>query len=148
MTVETMAAQQIADEAAPYTLGVDHVGLTVRDLAATRDFFVICLGWRVVGENPAYPAVFVSDGQTRVTLWQVKADAAPVAFDRHHNIGLHHLAFKIRDRETLEALHRRLAAWPGVVVEFAPEFSGQGPKVHCMIREPGGNRLEFAYDPR
>jgi hypothetical protein len=33
-------------------------------------------------------------------------------------------------------------------VEFAPEFSGKGPKVHFMIREPGGNRLEFSWDPR
>jgi catechol 2,3-dioxygenase-like lactoylglutathione lyase family enzyme len=143
-----MAEPGVTEATVTYTVGVDHVGLTVRDLAATRDFFVGCLGWRVVGENAAYPAVFVSDGHTRVTLWQVKEGAVPVAFDRHRNIGLHHLAFRIRDRETLEAVHRRLADWPGVVIEFAPEFSGQGPKVHCMIREPSGNRLEFAYDPR
>jgi hypothetical protein len=45
-------------------------------------------------------------------------------------------------------LHRRVAAWPNVVVEFDPELSGKGPKIHFMIREPSGVRLEFAYDPR
>jgi catechol 2,3-dioxygenase-like lactoylglutathione lyase family enzyme len=53
------------------TVGVDHVGLTVRDLEQSRRFFCECLGWHVVGENPAYPAVFVADGHDRVTLWQV-----------------------------------------------------------------------------
>jgi hypothetical protein len=32
--------------------------------------------------------------------------------------------------------------------EFAPELSGKGPKIHFMVREPSGIRLEFAYDPR
>ena len=40
------------------------------------------------------------------------------------------------------------SVWPGVVIEFAPELSGAGPKWHSMIREPGGCRLEFAWDPR
>jgi len=30
------------------------------------------------------------------------------------------------------------------MIEFAPERSGKGPKVHFMVREPGGTRIEFA----
>jgi len=26
--------------------------------------------------------------------------------------------------------------------------AGAGPKIHMMLREPGGNRLEFVWDPR
>src|SRR6201997_5093039 len=44
------------------TSGIDHVGLAVRDLNLTRDFFVECLQWKQVGEKPDYPAAFVSDG--------------------------------------------------------------------------------------
>lgn len=130
------------------TLGVDHVGLTVADLEASFTFFRDCLGWAQVGENAAYPAKFVSDGRTRITLWQVadRADFSP--FDRRANVGLHHLAFKVADLDSLHKLHERVAAWPGVGVEFAPELSGKGPKVHSMIYEPGGNRIEFAFDPR
>ena len=132
----------------PLTLGVDHVGLTGADLDASRRFFCECLGWQVVGENAGYPAVFVSDGHTRVTLWQVKDRNAYRPFDRHGQVGLHHLALRVADRASLDALHARVGAWPGVEVEFAPELSGAGPKVHSMVREPGGARIEFACDPR
>jgi hypothetical protein len=48
----------------------------------------------------------------------------------------------------LDALYERVAGWPGVAVEFAPELVGKGPKLHFMMREPGGIRIEFAFDPR
>jgi catechol 2,3-dioxygenase-like lactoylglutathione lyase family enzyme len=46
----------VAKHARPATCGVDHVGLSVRDLESTRRFFCDCLGWRVVGERPEYAA--------------------------------------------------------------------------------------------
>ena len=46
------------------TSGAHHIGLTVPDLVAARAFFEGVLGFRVVGEKPDYPAVFVSDGQS------------------------------------------------------------------------------------
>ena len=129
------------------TAGVDHVGLSVADLGQSRAFFTECLGWSLLGERPDYPAAFVSDGHTRVTLWQVADRGSYVAFDRRRNVGLHHLALRLNSREELEALHRRVTVWPGVVIEFAPELSGAGPKWHAMIREPGGCRLEFVWEP-
>jgi catechol 2,3-dioxygenase-like lactoylglutathione lyase family enzyme len=130
------------------TAGIDHVGLTVRNLEDTRRFFCECLGWRVVGERPAYPAVFVSDGQLLVTLWQAETPDNSIGFDRRHNIGLHHLALKVADIDGLNAAFERISAWPGVTVEFAPETLGQGPKMHCMFFEPGGIRIELACLPR
>src|SRR5713101_1220969 len=138
----------LAEHATPATCGVDHVGLSVRDLESTRRFFCDCLGWRVVGERPEYPAAFVSDGEQIVTLWRVEAPDQAVAFDRRTNVGLHHLALAVADRAGLDALYERVASWPGVVVEFAPELSGKGPKIHFIVREPSGIRLEFAFDPR
>ena len=138
----------IAEHATPATCGIDHVGLSVRDLESTRRFFCDCLAWRVVGERPEYPAAFVSDGQQIVTLWRVEAPNQAVAFDRRTNVGLHHLALAVADRAGLDALYERVASWPGVVVEFAPELSGKGPKIHFIVREPSGIRIEFAFDPR
>ncbi|KAA0088788.1 glyoxalase [Paraburkholderia sp. T12-10] len=129
------------------TQGIDHVGLTVRDLSRTRDFFIRCLGWKQVGERPAYPAVFVSDGHVTLTLWEVKNQDNPVGFDRRTNIGLHHLAFRVATEQALTEIVERIAAWPDTTIEFAPEPLGQGPKRHAMVYEPGGIRLEFAYDP-
>ena len=130
------------------TSGVDHIGLTVSDLVATRTFFTDCLGWKLLGENTSYPAAFVTDGKTRVTLWHVKDQSSHIPFNRHQNVGLHHLAFLVSDLTTLHEIHKRVAEWPGARIEFAPERNGSGPKIHCMVREPSGNRIEFTHLPQ
>lgn len=131
----------------PATLGIDHLGLTVRNLDVTVNFFVECLGWRLLGRKPDYPAAFVTDDQAVLTLWQVLADPC-VPFDRRMNVGLHHLALRVGTLEKLEALHVRVKSWPNTRIEFAPETSGAGPKTHFIASEPGGLRIEFAFDPR
>src|ERR1700730_2795393 len=85
----------MADELEIRTCGVDHVGLSVHDLESTRKFFCDCLGWRVIGERPDYPAVFVSDGHGVVTIWQVESPGKAIRFDRRANVGLHHLAITV-----------------------------------------------------
>jgi catechol 2,3-dioxygenase-like lactoylglutathione lyase family enzyme len=125
------------------TRGVHHVGLTVADLPAAKTFFLQTLGFRQIGEKPDYPAVFVSDGTTMITLWQAADTAAAVPFDRRRNLGLHHLALRVEGVQALETLHQRLKSTAGVVVEFAPEPLGGGPTHHMMCFMPGGIRLEF-----
>ena len=124
----------------PVTRGVHHAGLTVPDLPATQAFFIEGLGFELVGEKPDYPAVFLSDGTTMITLWQAENPTAATAFDRRGNIGLHHLAFAVAD---LGAVQQRLADWPDVVIEFEPESLGGGPTHHMMCAIPGGIRVEF-----
>lgn len=132
----------------PLTQGIDHLGLTVRNLSVTRDFFIECLGWTLVGERPSYPAAFVSDGHIMLTLWQVANPDGLVEFDRKTNVGLHHLALRVDSEVALNEIFARVSGWPGVVPEFAPENLGEGPKRHAMVYEPGGIRLEFDFDPR
>ena len=125
------------------TQGVHHVGLTVPDLTATTAFFVDALGYNQVGEMPDYPAVFISDGATMITLWQAHNPEQAVAFDRKNVIGLHHLAIKVENPATLDALYKRLLVTPGVTIEFAPEPLGAGANQHLMCNIPGGIRIEF-----
>lgn len=125
------------------THGTHHVGLTVPDLDAAKIFFIDGLGFEQVGENPAYPAVFVSDGRVMITLWQVEDPANAVAFDRRRNIGLHHLALSVADAASLDALHGELSARRDVAMEFAPEPLGDTPLRHMICRGLGGIRLEF-----
>jgi len=132
----------------PLTQGIDHLGLTVPNLSVTRDFFIECLGWTLVGERPSYPAAFVSDGHIMLTLWQVANPDRLVEFDRKTNVGLHHLALRVDSEVALNEIFARVSKWPGVVPEFAPENLGEGPKRHAMVYEPGGIRLEFDFDPR
>lgn len=124
------------------TQGVHHVGLTVPELDAARNFFVDGLGFEPVGGVPDYPAVFLSDGTTLITLWQAEDPASAVAFDRRRVIGLHHLALRVADPAALASLHRELERRDDVSIEFAPESLGGGPSRHMMCRIPGNIRLE------
>ena len=130
------------------TLGVDHVGLTVRHLDKTVSFFTDHLGWKIVGEVPAYPAIFVSNGHTRITLWQAEDPENAVAFNRKTNIGLHHIAIGLPSFEELDRLYERLKTVANVRIEFSPELSGAGPQKHMMVREPSGLRIEFIHRPQ
>jgi catechol 2,3-dioxygenase-like lactoylglutathione lyase family enzyme len=125
------------------TQGAHHIGLTVPDLEKTRSFFVETLGFLQVGQLEAYPAVFLSDGATVITLWQATHPTTAVPFDRKNVIGLHHFALKVDGLGALEALHDKLAATADVEVEFSPEFLGDGPAHHLMCSIPGGIRMEF-----
>ena len=54
------------------TQGAHHIGLTVPDLARTRSFFIDALGFSLLREIAYYPAAFLSDGTTLITLWQAE----------------------------------------------------------------------------
>lgn len=125
------------------TRGAHHVGLTVPDLNAARRFFVEALGFAPAGEVPDYPAAFVSDGTILITLWQAEDPASAMPFDRRANIGLHHLALRVGNAASLDALHRELAGREDAAIEFQPESLGDTGLQHMMIRIPGNIRLEL-----
>ena len=127
------------------TIGLNHLGLSVKDLDRTTAFFVEVLGWEELARDDSYPRTTVTDGALRLTLWQVD-HARPVNnFDRRANIGLHHLALGVQTEEDLNRLARRVKDHPGVEVEFMPELVGGGPRMHMMFAEPGGIRLELIW---
>ncbi len=129
------------------TLGIDHVGLTVGRLDETVEFFTNILGWEVIGELPEYPAKFVSNGITKLTLWAAESSCEAAKFDRKNNIGLHHLAIGVPSFDELDRLYAILKAISNIEIEFSPELSGKGPHKHMIIREPSGIRIEFVHRP-
>lgn len=127
------------------TVGLNHLGLAVADLDQTTLFFEKVLGWTETARDDAYPRNSITDGTLRLTLWQVDKSVSPRRFDRRLNIGLHHLALEVESEEELLRLADVVSAWPGVKVEFMPEFMGTGPRKHMMFAEPGGIRLELVW---
>ena len=125
------------------TQGAHHIGLTVPDLAKTRAFFLDTLGFDQVGEVPDYPAVFLTDGSTMITLWQAEYPESATPFDRKNVIGLHHFALTVDGDAALDEVHSRLRADDKVEVEFAPESLGGGNTKHMMCTIPGGIRMEL-----
>jgi len=132
-----------SNEQAITTAGIHHLGLTVPNLQQTVDFFIEQLHFEKVGEKPAYPAIFVSDGTIMLTLWQAKDTDNMVAFNRQNNVGLHHFALRVSNLDALQALHAKFLKLDDVEIEFAPEPLGDSPFHHMMCYIPGGIRLEF-----
>ena len=127
------------------TIGINHLGLTVRNLDQTTAFFTDCLGWGLLARDDSYPRTTVSDGTCRLTLWQAGKTQAITDFDRKTNIGLHHLALEVASKDVLLAMAEKVRIWPGVKMEFEQEPLSGGPRHHMMFAEPGGIRLEIIW---
>ena len=67
-----------------------------------------------------------------LTLWQAKSPKECRDFDRHGQIGLHHLALKLRNTHTLTEVYERFQGLDAVEVEFAPEPLGKTGLQHMM----------------
>lgn len=91
------------------TAGVQHIGLAVSNLEESANFFTQLLGWEEVKRREDYPAIFVKDDALTLTLWKTQTEA-PVKFDRKMNIGLHHLALRVKSKEALFQLLNVLKA--------------------------------------
>jgi len=125
------------------THGVQHIGLAVSKLEESAEFFTKILGWEEVKRREDYPAIFVRDNALTITLWKTQTDE-PVKFDRKTNIGLHHLALRVENKEELFQLLDVLKA-NQIEIEFEPTFIREGPSMHMMCIEPSGIRIEFYY---
>ena len=135
------------NETTAATMGLHHLGLAVLNVQETTSFFCDVLGYKLLGKRPDYPAAFVSDGTTMLTLWQVEDPATATPFNRRKNIGLHHFAMRVESVGRLNAIHQQLAARDDVEIEFAPSPMGGSGIQHFICLIPGGLRMEFVALP-
>lgn len=135
------------------TVGVHHVRLTVRDLAASRAFYDAVFGWQVAYELPAD-----ADAATREQLWFLFGGVIyampgglfglrPVApgddgFDEDR-VGLDHVSFALATREDLDAAAAHLDAL-GVAHEGVKDAGGIAI---LEFRDPDGIALELSAPP-
>jgi glyoxylase I family protein len=130
--------------------GLHHLGLTVRDVDASADWYVDVLGFKRTGgfesADGARRKVFLShDGlQARLGLTQHR-DGGRDAFDETR-VGLDHLAFAVSDRAQLDAWAARLGAAGVVHSPVAPANSIRDAAV-LVFRDPDNIQLEVFFDP-
>lgn len=125
------------------TTGIHHVGLSVMDVESAALFFEQQLGWKRTRSIVDYPAIYVSDGCTMLSLWQLRHPRSASNFDRKRTIGLHHLALQVSDHRQLEKLYQRLLKADNCGIEFAPQKIRQGPARHMMCCVDANIRIEF-----
>ncbi len=123
------------------TSGLNHVVLTVADVARSRAFYDDLLGFAVT-DMPNIPGggFFFSVGGVAFFFFSSRR---PTAGDRfsEFRVGLDHLSFAAPSREALDLLARRLEA-AGVPTEGVERFSPTG-NWYVAFRDPDNIQLEY-----
>lgn len=126
------------------TSALDHIVLTVSDLARARHFYGEVLGL-ALHDDPDYlgGSLYFMVGDVQVYL--VRHAATPPG-DRFSElrVGLDHLAFRAPDEAALDALAARLIA-AGVPTNGV-EVYAPGGKRYIAFRDPDNIQLEYWLD--
>lgn len=127
--------------------GIAHVMLTVSDFDACHPFYLRIL--TEMGMKPVIDAdgwLYCVGGRTAVGIMRGDDEHARERFVQRR-VGLHHLCFRARSREAVDALHE-LVVELGAVVVHPPEEAGFAPGYYSLLFEdPDGIRLEINHVP-
>jgi len=123
------------------TPGLNHIVLTVADVARSRAFYADLLGLPVV-DMPGIPGGGFFFGTGGVSIF-VFASRRPIPGDRfsEFRIGLDHLAFTAPSEAALEALAAKLVA-AGIETQGVERFAPTGNR-YIAFRDPDNIQLEY-----
>ena len=127
--------------------GIAHIQLTVRDAACVPFWEKLCHFLDMKTLINADEIVYCIGGRTGIL---VRAD--PEAKDRgafdQQRAGLHHLCFRARSREDVDAVHAFVVGELGAKVVHPPEDGGFAPGYYSVLFEdPEGIRIEVNFVP-
>jgi catechol 2,3-dioxygenase-like lactoylglutathione lyase family enzyme len=127
--------------------GMAHVILTVSDFPAAREFYgalLPFLGLTCVIDSPEY--FYCVGGRTALGLRPATGAHVGGRFEQARS-GLHHLCFRARSREDVDALHAFLVA-RGATIVHPPQEEPWAPAYYSVLFEdPDGIRLEANFVP-
>jgi len=127
--------------------GIAHIQITVNDLDLAMPFYERVLGYmgmRAVVKAPNF--LYMIGGRTAVAITRSSEENRGYRFDQRR-IGLHHVCFRARSREDVDALHRFLVEH-NVRIVHPPEPGGFAPGYYSVLFEdPEAIRLEVNFVP-
>jgi catechol 2,3-dioxygenase-like lactoylglutathione lyase family enzyme len=127
--------------------GIAHIQLTVNDLQRALPFYeevLAFMGMQAVVRNPEF--LYMIGGRTAVAITRCSPENRAAAFDQRR-IGLHHVCFRARSREDIDALHAFLRD-RNVQIVHPPEEGSWAPGYYSLLFEdPEGIRLEVNFVP-
>jgi catechol 2,3-dioxygenase len=121
---------------------IAHVVIRVRDLARSRKFYTEVLGMDVMMEAPALRGVFLANNRRdhhELALIEVGPQAEG---PRQNQLGLSHIAFRLRTEEELRAAYRELKE-KEVPISFTVNH---GITKSVYFYDPDGYELEVYCD--
>jgi catechol 2,3-dioxygenase-like lactoylglutathione lyase family enzyme len=132
---------------------INHLDLTVSDLAASEPFYDLVLGHlgfeRLVpppgtmSSRPTWHHKQPAQRLFSIALCQARPDAGP--HDRF-TPGLHHLAFQAESRADVDGLHRFLIEKGVTVLDPPADYPQYWPVYYAVFfADPDGLKLEFVH---
>ena len=129
-------------------VGIDHISLTVGDLARSKEFYRKVLG--ALGFKLKYDLGGYAGWSNGKTLFWIKAADAEGKKHPHRlgNIGFHHYAFELRKRSDVDEFYRALQKFNVKVVD-PPDDYYEGGYYAVYFLDPDGMKLEaMVFDPK
>jgi glyoxylase I family protein len=129
--------------------GVEHIDVTVNDIARSTIFYdkvMRALGFRRLIEDNGDD---VRWGNAHITFAIRQAHAAEhgATFNRYR-VGLHHLAFKAKSRDSIDAFHRFLVRENLPILNAPAEYPQYGAGYYAVFfADPDGMKLELVHFP-
>ena len=127
--------------------GIAHTFLTSGNFPEARKFYGQLLPY--LGLNPVLDAedtFYCVGGRTALGIRASERQEPGNRFDQSHS-GLHHLCFRLRQREDVDELYAFLLAIDANIVH-APREDGWAPGYYSVLFEdPDGVRLEANFVP-
>jgi glyoxylase I family protein len=130
-------------------LGVEHIDVTVNDLAQSTIFYdkvLLALGFRRLVEDNGDD---VRWGNAHITFAIRQAPGAQrgATFDRYR-VGLHHLALKVKSRDAINTFHAFLIREKLPILDAPAEYPQYGPNYYAVFfADPDGMKLELVHFP-
>jgi catechol 2,3-dioxygenase len=121
---------------------IGHVVIKVRDIERSRQFYTDVMGLKLMMEIPKIKmAFFASNGRDHheIACVEVGADAPG---PQKGEIGLVHIAFRLRDEEHLRAAYRELKEKQVPILSTVDH----GITKSIYFRDPDGHQLEVYCD--
>ena len=133
----------------PRVVGIDHLALSVGDLARSKEFYrkvLGFLGFKLKHDHDE--AAGWSNGKT--LFWIAEADAEGKRHKhRKGDIGFHHYAFELASRKDVDDLGAFLDRNGMTVVDPPGEYNGDENYYAVFFTDPDGMKLEgMVYKPR
>ncbi len=137
-----------AVQTVPSLTGISHVGLTVRDVAASETFYTEILGLVRVFVEPhsvgeGYAVVMTRPGTALFLGLDHHPDADKQVFSERRT-GLDHLALSVENREDLD---RWVSYLDGHGIEHSTivDFDEPAPHAQLTLRDPDGIPVELFW---
>ncbi len=127
--------------------GIAHLQLTVSDMARSRPFYKTLLhSLEMVTLTDTDSYFYCIGGRTGVAIAPAADEFKGVAFSQQRP-GLHHLCFRARSREDVDAIYQTALELNAKIVRAPEEGSWAKGYYSVLFEDPDGIRIEANFVP-